>query len=315
MEMQINSPSDLSRAVDSCRKMITVGSKSFSLAARVFGTEEREAAFLLYGWCRFCDDTVDGRPNDPVSEKELRLKWLQEQTFAAYDGGTLEHDVFLALRQISRAFHIPRYYPLELLEGMAMDLRKESYPDFAKLALYSFRVAGTVGLMMSHVMGVSDGKALQHAVDLGIAMQLTNIARDVAEDARMGRVYLPSDWLAEAGVTPEDVLRGAKRDQIFVVIRRLLIQAEQYYRSGDQGLRYLKFRPACAVASARRVYSEIGNEILRRNKLSWDERIWIRTPRKLWAMAHGIWEVFLTIPGRLLNRWKAVPQLPIWRFS
>ena len=170
----------LEQSIDRCREMITHGSKSFSLASRLFPKKEREAAFMLYGWCRFCDDQIDeaveqGKP-ELLSD---RLGWLREETRNAFAGVPSNHAVFVAFSHLIKEYRIPEHYALELLEGMAMDVRNTRYETFDDLLVYCYRVAGVVGLMMSHVMGISSEDALRRACDLGLAMQLTNISRDI----------------------------------------------------------------------------------------------------------------------------------------
>ncbi len=157
----------------------------------------------------------------------------------------------------------------------------EMLPEVARQGLATFcdvfceQGVFTVDESRRLLMEARDPTQLARATDLGTAMQLTNIARDVVEDAGMGRVYLPLNWLKEEGVLPEQVVALRYRPQVMRVVHRLLDEAERYYRSGDAGLRYLSFRPACAVLSARKVYSEIGNEVRRRGNGAWDERVWI----------------------------------------
>lgn len=306
----------LEASLAQCREMMRLGSKSFSAASLLFGKEERDAAFLLYGWCRFCDDQIDeaSKQSDEQFLRE-RLGWLIHETKRVYEGVSPTHPVFVAFAHIVRRYHIPEHYPLELLEGMAMDVRRETYADIAALKLYCYRVAGVVGLMMSHVMGISDPKALSHAADLGIAMQLTNIARDVVEDAEMGRVYLPLDWLREEGLGPQDVAVLKFRPQVARVVGRMLDEAERYYRSGDAGLKYLAFRPGCAVVSARNVYSEIGREVRRRGVGAWDERVWIPSSTKAWLMTQAIGRMIRSLPSRLKSPWRRAPITAVWRFS
>ena len=169
-------------ALDECRGIITKGSKSFSLAARLFDPVTRDAAFFLYGWCRYCDDQVDavGKSETPDIVIE-RVKTLKERTAAAFGFMPQNEPVFIALQYIAHRYAIPAHYALELIEGMAMDARGARYTTLKELLLYCYRVAGTVGLMMTHVMGVRDERALRNAADLGIAMQLTNIARDIID--------------------------------------------------------------------------------------------------------------------------------------
>jgi phytoene synthase len=296
--------------------MITVGSKSFSLAARLFGSETRDAAFFLYGWCRYCDDQVDQQdPGDGHEEPEKRLQALQTMTRSAFTEAPQRDPVFVALRYVAARYAIPEHYPLELLEGMAMDVRGERYRTFDDLLLYCYRVAGTVGLMMSHIMGVNDQSALRHAADLGIAMQLTNIARDVIEDADNGRIYLPLSWLEDAGIPPDEITLPRHRPKLAELAGRLLTEAERYYRSGDEGLRCLSFRSACAVTAARHVYSEIGTLVSKKGSGAWDDRCYVPTPRKLRVIAFGIFRALHSLPGRIGKPWSRAPITMVWRHS
>ncbi len=243
------------------------GSKSFSLAARLFDPATRDAAVFLYGWCRYCDDQVDQVGASDRSERtQARLKALKENTAAAFSFTPQQEPVFIALQYIVHRYGIPSHYALELIEGMAMDVRATQYTSLKELLLYCYRVAGTVGLMMAHVMGLRDEGALKHAADLGIAMQLTNIARDIVEDASMGRIYLPAVWLAEAKIAPPEIALPENREKLAMLTLRLLREAERYYRSGDEGLWYLSFRSACAVAAARNIYAEIGTLLVQKGR-------------------------------------------------
>jgi 15-cis-phytoene synthase len=303
-------------ALNECRWMITQGSKSFSLAARLFDSDIRDAAFFLYGWCRYCDDQVDQAGMAESREQlEQRLTTLSEATQSVFSGAAQEQAVFIAMQYIVQRYSIPAHYALELIEGMAMDARGTRYRTFNDLSLYCYRVAGTVGLMMSHVMGLRDELALKHAADLGIAMQLTNIARDITEDALMGRVYLPLQWIEEAGITPEEITAKKNRHKLALITERLLKEAERYYLSGDAGLWHLSFRSACAVAAARHVYAEIGSLILRKGSSAWDERSYVTGARKHWVIIGGVLQVIATIPLRMMRPWSAAPIHMIWRHS
>lgn len=301
--------------VDQCRKTIRVGSKSFAAASLIFGQKDRVAASLLYGWCRYCDDTIDvGSERAPSREALLNiLDRLKEKTRLAFDGVCQNEPVFEAMRHISREYRIPKHYAEELLEGMAMDIRCQTYETLDDLLLYCYRVAGVVGLMMSHIMGIRSEAALRHASDMGSAMQLTNIARDVYDDAAMGRVYLPIRWLREAGVNTNQIGQPSQAVGLAVVAQRLLIEAECFYRSGDAGLIYLRFRPACAVAGARYVYSAIGKEVVRRKESAWNSRVWIPSWKKALFLLKGVGKVLLTLPFRLTSSRKMIDIQTVWR--
>jgi phytoene synthase len=303
-------------ALDECRWMITEGSKSFSLAARLFDSGTRDAAFFLYGWCRYCDDQVDRAGMEENREQlEQRLAKLADATQSVFSGAAQEQAVFIAMQYIVQRYSIPAHYALELIEGMAMDARGTRYRTLNDLSLYCYRVAGTVGLMMSHVMGLRDEHALKHAADLGIAMQLTNIARDIIEDASMGRIYLPLEWLEEADIAPEEIAAVKNRSKLALLTKRLLQEAKRYYRSGDAGLWHLSFRSACAVAAARHVYAEIGSLLLHKGPSAWDQRGYVTGPRKLWVILGGVLHVIASMPARLMRPWSAAPIHSVWRHS
>jgi len=307
---------EVKAALDQCRWMIRKGSKSFSLAARLFGAETRDAAFFLYGWCRYCDDQVDeaGRTE---SQEELarRVKRLKECTASAFSFAPQREPVFVALQYIAHRYGVPAHYALELIEGMAMDVRGTRYGTLKELLLYCYRVAGTVGLMMSHVMGLRDERALKQAADLGIAMQLTNVARDITEDAARGRIYLPLSWLNEVSIVPEEIALLEHREKLGMLTLRLLREADRYYRSGDAGLWYLSLRSACAVAAARHVYAEIGASLLRKGACAWDRRTYVTGPLKVWVMARAVTGVLRSVPERLWRPWSPAPLRMVWKYS
>jgi len=321
---QASDDPEVRAALEACRGMIRKGSKSFSLASLLFSERTQEAAFSLYGWCRHCDDQVDEASDDSTRNARLEeLRWATSGAFGVQSDGSSKArvstlSVFVALRHVAGRYGIPEAYARDLIEGMAMDARGERYESLSELELYAYRVAGAVGLMMSHIMGVSDVRALRHACDLGIAMQLSNIARDVLADAALGRVYLPLSWLREEGIpdpTPASVADPDQRDRVARVVGRLLEAADQRYRSGNQGLPYLAWRSALACSAASSVYCQIGHAVRRRGKRAWDRRTVVPTGLKLLALARGVFRVFLTIPSRLARPWSRV-QLPgTWRYT
>lgn len=307
---------EVKAALEECRAIIRKGSKSFSLAARLFDPDTRDAAFFLYGWCRYCDDQVDeAGKQERGHEMERRVEALKEWTRSAFTDTPQPQAVFIALHYIVHRYSIPAHYALELIEGMAMDARGTRYPSLEDLLVYCYRVAGTVGLMMSHVMGLRQESGLRHAADLGIAMQLTNIARDVTEDAAMGRIYIPLDWLRQAGIEPDEIAASKNRDKLAQLARRLLETAESYYRSGDAGLWHLSFRSACAVSAAREVYSEIGARLLKKGARAWDERAYVTGARKLQVVGRGVARLTGSLPARLMQPWAPAPIHTVWRHS
>ena len=303
-------------ALEQCRWMINKGSKSFSLAAKLFDADTRDAACFLYGWCRYCDDQIDdGGKTENQAELAKRVKTLKENTNSAFSFAQQREPVFVALQYIVHRYGIPAHYALELIEGMAMDVRGTRYNSFKELLLYCYRVAGTVGLMMSHVMGLRDESALKNAADLGIAMQLTNITRDIVEDAAMGRIYIPLSWLQEAQIPIAEVAAPEHREKLAMLSLRLLREADRYYRSGDAGLWHLSFRSACAVSAARQVYSEIGSLLLRKGARAWDQRTYVTGSLKVWVVMCGVLSLLRSVPGRLSRPWSAAPLRMVCKYS
>ena len=269
--------------IQQCRESIRQHSKSFSLAARLLPLAYRDDAAAVYAWCRRADDAIDEPAGD---DPRASLTRLRRELATVYEGDQCEDPVLSAFQRVVIHRKIPLQYPCELLAGMEMDLSGYPYRTWQDTLLYCHRVASTVGLMMCHVLGVSDPRALGHAADLGIAMQLTNICRDVREDWQRGRLYLPNSLLerhgghvpANGGAALQDVGTAA----LAAAVRSALSVADEFYESGRVGLRYLSWHGALAVDVARRVYSGIGDEISARECDVLLPRAFVPRWKKLW---------------------------------
>jgi 15-cis-phytoene synthase len=300
-----------SKTHEVCKAMLQNGSKSFHLASQLFDSDTRFAVSLLYGWCRYCDDQIDTERSPQAAQRNLEE--LKIQTLACYEKEPPSLPVFLGFQYLVRRYSIPKEYPLELLRGVEMDVNQKTYQTFNDLLQYCFRVASTVGLMMTHILGISDKRALKNAVDLGIAMQLTNIARDIYEDARMGRVYIPLDWLQKNGLDPKEILDEKRKDSIVILAQKLVHKSASYYQSANEGIRYLPFRAALAVRAASAIYSEIGRQILSRNTDSWNTRMIVPKWKKVLLALQSILWVLGRHPFLPFQSWKPVPIDQIWR--
>jgi phytoene synthase len=297
---------------------IVKGSKSFRSASRLFEPEVREDAWLLYAWCRACDDEIDGQDHGfghetlSVEEQRRRLERLYDLTCRAMTGETMTDPTFSAFQRVALRHRLPERWALDMIDGFRMDVERHDYRTMDDVMAYCWHVAGVVGVMMARVMGVSDAEVLRRAQDLGLAFQLTNISRDVIEDAEGGRVYLPADWLAEAGIdpTPEAVADPANRATVHAVTRRLLDVAEPYYDSARNGLRGLPFRSSMAIAAARGVYREIGRKVARGGPGVWKQRVSVGKAMKLWLFGRG---TLIAIWTQVLSRGKTAPMRPaLW---
>ncbi|MEO1135699.1 MAG: phytoene/squalene synthase family protein [Pseudomonadota bacterium] len=279
---------------------IAKGSKSFALASLFFDKETQAQVHMLYAWCRHCDDVIDGQtlggdaPDATLSQAEMqsRLETLRAQTRLALADKPTGAPAFDGFATVVRRCAMPERYPMDLLKGFAQDVDRQTYPTIDDLMGYCYGVAGVVGVMMAIVMGVApdEEETLDRACDLGLAFQLTNVCRDVIDDAAGGRIYLPLDWLSDAGVplSPEAVCDVRYRDAVVRVVHRTLFEADRYYASASQGARRLPLRAASAVLAARNVYREIGRRVINRGARAWDSRTVISAPRKAWLAASGI---------------------------
>ena len=293
-------------------RSIEVGSKSFAAAARLFDSDTRRSAVMLYAWCRHCDDVVDGQElgfgQTPVSRdaSEQRLAELIDLTRRAYAGEPMTQPAFAALQEVIRQHSIPQRYTLQHLQGFAMDVQERQYETIDDTLEYCYHVAGVVGLMMAIIMGAQDEPTLDRACDLGLAFQLTNIARDIVEDAGAGRCYLPAQWLREEGVPREELALPEHRQAVARLAARLVELAEPYYQSAYQGLSALPLRSAWAIATARGVYREIGIKVRAQGAAAWDKRVSTSKWDKLRLVSRGAAEALNT------RRLQPSPRAALW---
>lgn len=287
-----------------CRATLRVGSRTFYAASYCLPPTMAEPAAALYAFCRLADDEVD------VGGGHLEsLDSLRDRLTRIYAGRPLSIPEDRALAEVVARFAIPQTLLEALLEGMEWDARGRRYEDLSGLYAYSARVAGTVGAMMSVLMGARTPELLARACDLGVAMQLTNIARDVGEDARIGRLYLPLQWLREAGIDPETwlaapVFNGA----IAGVVQRLLRTADELYARAGQGIAQLP--PGCrwGIYAAGYLYAEIGRQVERQGCDSISRRAIVPPSRKAWLLMRAL--TALASSGR----GEALPPLEETRF-
>ena len=272
------------RLIEESGRIIAQGSKSFRFASQLFDRATRERSWLLYAWCRACDDVTDGQTlgHDAVTPENPneRIAFLRATTNAALAGQPTGLSAFDAFATVAAECIIPPDLAADHLAGFARDATGWTPANEEELLSYCYQVAGAVGVMMAHVMGVPAGNrdTLDRAADLGIAFQLANIARDIVDDAQVGRRYLPDEWLAAEGLAGADLADSAHRPALAGIARRLAALADLYRRSSTVGAARLPFRSRWAVNSAARIYGKVAERAVELGERAWDQRISI--PRR-----------------------------------
>lgn len=284
--------------VAGARQAIERGSKSFRAASQLFDPVTRERAWLLYCWCRHCDDVCDGQVYGFGGGVRGEIEELRTKTRQAAAHVDMAELPFRALSQLLSEAPIPERLLDDHLEGFFLDesgWRPESEEDLIR---YCYHVAGAVGCMMAILMGVpaDDEETLARAADLGIAFQLSNIARDLREDHDSGRCYLPRAWLAEFGIDRADLFKPEHAAVLTTFVRRLVALVEQYERSARRGVGRLPFRSRLGVLTALRIYGAIGRKVERLGPAAWDERVSVGKLAKLGYLVPSLAEA--TLAGR-----------------
>ena len=288
------SATDTRAAYEACARMVRAASTNFYYAFQTLPRDKRNAIYAAYAFCRLCDDIVDEpshRPTAPQELAEVRLKLA-----AAYRGQT-DGPVWTALSDAQRRYGIKQKHLADVVDGCEMDLSKARYANFAELEAYCKRVASAVGLVVIEVCGYSDEKAVQHAIDSGIAMQLTNIIRDLAEDTRNGRVYLPQDELQHFGYSEDDLKCSVVNDRFRELMRFQSDRAKKYFESGEKLFPYLDRRSMACPETMAGVYRKLLGKIetsgydvfsrraslSKREKAALAARLWLRSRLPMFA--------------------------------
>ncbi len=276
--------------IAACRALLKEGSRTFHAASKGLPRRVSEPAIALYAFCRIADDAVD-----LGSDRTTAVGRLKDRLDLIYRGQPRNFAADRAFAHVVARFSIPRELPEALLEGLAWDAEGRRYETLPDLYGYAARVAGAVGAMMTLVMGQRSPEIVARACDLGVAMQLTNIARDVGEDARAGRLYLPVSWLRDAGIDPAAWLaRPAFTAEIAAIVQRLLGAADALYGRATLGIASLPLSCRPGIHLARALYAEIGRELERGGLDSIERRAVVSSNRKLAVAART-----LAFPGRL----------------
>lgn len=268
---------------DYCQQKVAESGTSFYYAFLFLPPEKRQAIHALYAFCREVDDVVDECEDPAIAVAKLSW-WRKEVALldSAPGGPQPTHPVMIALKEVRQRFDLPLEYFIEIIDGMAMDLEYSRYPDFKSLSLYCYRVAGVVGLLSAGIFGVTDRKTLRYATELGTALQLTNIIRDVGEDARRGRIYIPVDELQQFNVPAADIMNARETPEFKALMAFQAERAQGYYTSAldtlpkaDQPAQ----RPGLIMAA---VYRTLLDEITKDGFQVLKQKTALPPLRKLW---------------------------------
>jgi len=294
------------------RASIGRGSKSFAVASRLFDRATRERVWLLYAWCRACDDLADaqdhgGVPGEQPGAQE-RLATIRALTDRALAGQPTGNPAFDAFGVVAAECGITREMADDVVAGFALDAASWYPRSEADMLQYCYHVAGAVGVMMALVMGVAPGDEdmLDRACDLGMAFQLANILRDLDEDDAAGRCYLPEEWLAESDIPPGEQMKPRFRNAVLPLVARMCRMAGAYEASARIGAQRLRFRQRWAVLSAAGIYGAIAREVERAGEHAWDHRVTTSLPAKLGhvlsALGRSLRQTHDPAPDRPLHR-------------
>lgn len=252
--------------------------KTFYFASRFLPKEKKNAAFSIYAVCRMSDESVD---NSKINDAAQRLAKIKENIHALYAGYEPQDSVWIAFKQTINKYNIPAQYFYELIEGMHMDLIKNRYENMEELYNYCYRVASVVGLIMLKVLGYKDSRAEQYSVNLGVAMQLTNILRDIKEDFLRGRIYLPQDELKKYGISENNLFNEHVDENFISFLKFKIDQARQYYYQSKAGIKMISdVRSRLVILVIKELYSDILNSIEKNNYDVFSRRVHLNNVQK-----------------------------------
>ncbi len=287
----------LKEAYAECRAITRYHAKTFYMATRFLPNHKQRGIFAIYSLCRYIDDLVDEAEDllekRELTEDDIRLKlesWKQKLR-DTYDGKAHDNDILIAFSDVLRQYHIPIEMPFELMEGVCMDLFKNRYETFDELYDYSFKVASIVGLMTSQVFGYESQEALGYAVDLGIAMQLTNILRDVGEDLQRDRIYLPQEDLDRFDVSEEELFNHRRTENVIELLDFQIERTRRYYQRSDKGIGLLSSDSRLPVYLARQNYGRILDKIEENNYNVFDKRAYLNATEKFSILPRAYYQM------------------------
>lgn len=285
---------DRAALVAAAHQSIRLGSKSFAAASTLFDRQTRERVWLLYAWCRKCDDIADGQDHggalSAVADAPARVDEIRRLTALALAGQPTGEMAFDAFGQVAAECGLTMDLAEDVITGFALDAADWRPRTESDLMRYCYHVAGAVGVMMAQVMGVAadDADTLDRACDLGLSFQLGNIARDVSEDDAAGRCYLPVEWLVEADIPPGEHMKPSHRPALVALVGRMLDLAAEHEAAARMGAARLAFRQRWAILAAANIYGAIGRQVRALGEHAWDHRVHTSGTAKLGHVAAAL---------------------------
>lgn len=270
-----------------CQEKAASSGSSFYYSFLFLSKPRRRAITALYAFCREVDDVVDDNRTPEVGR--AKLQWWKEEIDRLYQNNP-QHPITRALQTPISNYDLPQEYFLEIIDGMEMDLEQQRYATFKELSLYCYRVASVVGLLSAEIFGYRDRHTLKYARDLGMAFQLTNILRDVGEDARRGRIYLPQEDLQRFGVQEQDLLQGRETPEFYQLMAFETERAREFYRRAHDALPDIDRRSQRAGLIMSTIYQRQLDELEKDGFHSLTRRISLTTLAKLWLAGKSVWQ-------------------------
>jgi phytoene synthase len=275
-------------AFEHARQITAHYAKSFYISACMLPLEKRWATFAVYGFCRYADNLIDNRRARQAEEILREVEFLEHELRVAYRTGESEHPILRPFICAAQRYGIPIEYPLDLLRGVRMDIQNARYHNFGELYVFCYRVAAVVGLMMTHILGYESDEAFGYAEKLGVAMQLTNILRDVQEDKDLGRIYLPLDELKQFGCGESNIFEERMTPAFRELMRFQVQRAHSYYQAAHDGISMLQPDSRFAIYSASRIYRGILKRIEARAYNPFLGRVYVPRHRKFGILLQEI---------------------------
>lgn len=286
----------LKLSYDYCSKITKLHAKTFYLSSHFLPEDKKNACFAVYAFCRYIDDLIDNNLIKNLSSSEGYEKIIEgvnewrRQLRSLYEGEFIDHPIMIALKDAISKFEIPENLPNELIDGVFMDISKNRYKDFEELKLYCYKVASVVGLMTTHIFGFKNKDTYQYAIDLGIAMQMTNILRDIKEDAGKNRIYIPEEEMRYFDYSQDDLFNFRINENYRELMRYQIQRADKYYENAEKGIPMISKDCRITVGLMSRNYKNILSVIKQNDMNVYEKRAYVPFYKKIFSIPKVLFE-------------------------